>query len=729
MAKTLVIEVGTEEIPSSYILPALVQLEHLVKDTLNSNRIGFAKLRTFGTPRRLVIYSEGVEEMQKDSSLTVSGPPRSGAYDREGNPTKAAIGFAKSQGVPVESLTIRKTEKGEYIFAEVLAKGKPTKEILASIVPGLFTSLSFPKLMRWKGKFLFPRPIRWTLALLGNEVVEFELAGVKSGRLTTGHRFLSPQWTEVGDASDYFTTLREKYVVLDQEERKRILEEEIAVCAQNAGGIPIWDDELEGIVSFLVEYPKTVLGSFEPSFLKLPREVVVTAMREHQRYFAVEDRARKLLPFFVAVTNGANNEEVKEGNERVLKARLDDARFYWEKDTREKMEKRVSLLKNVVWQEGLGSFYEKAQRLVKLCGRLAALWEPKAGENAERAALLSKVDLISEMVRDGKEFTSLEGVIGGRYAEFWGEKPPVCQAIAEQYLPRGLGDKVPESIEGTMLSVADKSDTITGSFILGKIPTGSEDPYGLRRNASSILRILLEKGLSLSLGNFFGFSIEAYDARIAKGKKDDVFSSLRDFFRQRMESLLKEEAFSYDIVDAVLSASFDDPRDVWERSAVLREFRKDERFEGLVVVNKRLSNILKGTESSRKRPPLPGREKKHLLSPLPPGERTKVRGIAPPKRSLFSEDAEIKLLDAAVATQKSVSDALGARDYRVLFLSLLMLEKPIHEFFENVMVMVEDKKKKNARIELLTFVRSLFLSAWDLSKIVLEGEVSNPRSV
>ncbi|MFQ5883240.1 MAG: glycine--tRNA ligase subunit beta, partial [Candidatus Methylomirabilales bacterium] len=480
--KELVFEIGTEEIPSVYMSDALRNLQEVAGRLLQQARLSFRQVRTLGTPRRLTLHVEGLADRQTDEVREVIGPPKSAAYDATGKPTQAAFGFARAQGVPVERLKIRTTGRGDYLLARKKVKGLKTIEVLFSLLPNIITSLPFPKSMRWGDSTIrFVRPIRWLLALYGGRVVKLEIDGIRSGAKTFGHRFLAPKPIRVRTFQEYLAKLEEGFVIVDQDRRREQVKRLVAEAARQVEGESLLDPDLVEQVTHLVEYPALVTGGFPDQYLNLPREVIITPMRKHQRYFPVVDTQGRLLPYFVAVSNMQvpDMDVVRLGNERVLRARLADADFYFKEDQKKlPLERLIPRLGQILFQERLGSLLDKTQRIVELAGFMAKAIDPTLEENARRAAYLCKADLACGMIR---EFTELQGVMGRHYAQMSGDKEEVAIAIEEHYLPRYAGDALPRTKAGALIGVADRMDSIAGCFGIGLIPTGSEDPYALRR--------------------------------------------------------------------------------------------------------------------------------------------------------------------------------------------------------------------------------------------------------
>jgi glycyl-tRNA synthetase beta chain len=685
--KELLLEIGTEEIPAGFIPQALVDMEALAKKELEANRIDFNGIRTLGTPRRLVLVIESVSERQRDEETKKIGPSKQAAYDERGNPTKAAIGFARGQSVPVESLTLVQTEKGEYVCAVRRESGKPTFEILSSMLPRWFLSVPFQKSMRWADvPIRFVRPIHWILALFGGDVVSFEVGNIRSGNVTYGHRFMYSGPIPVKDFQSYLQKTREAFVIVDPVGRRKRIEEEMVREGASVSGSVLKDEDLLNEVNFLVEYPVALCGAFDHKFLSLPREILIHSMKEHQRYFPLVDDHGVLLPHFVCISNidPKNREVVVKGNEKVLKARLSDAAFFFEDDLKIPLEKRVEQLKKVVFQAKLGTSYEKVMRFKQLALWMAERIDPKLRESVERTSLLCKADLVTGMVG---EFPKLQGIVGREYARLSGEKLEVTEAIYEHYLPGFAGDRLPSSSIGDIVSIADKMDTIVGCFGVGLVPTGTADPFGLRRQALGIIRIILEKKYSISLTGLIQESEKQLKEKMERPGQQ-VKEEVLDFFRVRYQNFLLDKDYPFDVTDAVLSISFDELLDVQGRIDALRKARDLKDFESIVIAFKRAMNILKG---------------------VPP--RREI------KSSLFVESVEKDLYQSFLKAKERVDHHLNNRDYPSTLLEMIQMKKPIDDFFDGVMVMVEDEAIRNNRLALLDEIGKLFLRIADFSKL------------
>lgn len=685
--KELLLEIGTEEIPAGFVPKALTALKELVGKAFEASRIDFSGMRILGTPRRIVLLIASVAERQRDEEIRKIGPPRAMAFDSRGAPTKAAIGFAKSQSVPVESLEVVQTEKGEYVCAVKREAGRPTLEILRTLLPDLILSIPFQKSMRWgETSIRFARPIHWILCLFGGEVVPFELGPLRSGKVTYGHRFMHPEPLVVEDIPSYLEKMAEAKVIVDPEERKKRIMEGMAREAEKVSGKPLMDEDLLDEVNFLVEYPFPLCGSFDKKFLSLPREVVIHSMKEHQRYFPVVDESGLLLPHFLFLSNLIPKDErvVVKGNERVLKARLTDAAFFFEEDLKIPLERRVEDLKKVIFQAKLGTSYEKMMRFKQLASFLAERIAPDLRASVERSAFLCKADLVTGMVG---EFPKLQGIMGREYAKRSGEKPEVYEALYEHYLPAFSGDRLPSSPVGDIVSMADKLDTIVGCFGVGLNPTGTADPFGLRRQALGIIRIILEKGYPLSLVALVEEACRQLSEKMEQ-PVSEVRSDVLEFFKVRYQNYLLDQGCPFDVIEAVLSTSFDQLLDLQHRIDALRQARAWEDFESIVIGFKRAMNILKGASPRN--------------------------GIDP---SLFSEPEEKNLYRVFMETRGRIEELLQGKDYLGSLLEMSRMKKSIDDFFDGVMVMVEDETVRNNRLALLDAIGKLFLRFADFSKL------------
>ncbi|MDF1577469.1 MAG: glycine--tRNA ligase subunit beta [Desulfobulbales bacterium] len=686
MQHELLFEIGTEEIPAGYIRPALANMVKMMNAKLAELGLDHGEIKTAATPRRLTIGVSGLAAAQADRREEVTGPPKAAAFDADNKPTKAALGFAKSRGVTLDDVQIVATPKGEYLMVVVEKKGEKTQGLLPGVLADIINQLPFPKSMRWgAGTASFARPVQWILARFGGEVIPCRVNQVKSGLVTRGHRFMAPEEREVGDFNNYLETLRDAHVIADPEERRRAVIGEITVAAGQAGGRVMDDAELVDTVTNLVEEPHAVRGAFDEKFLALPREVLVTSMREHQKYFAVVDENGDLRPNFIAVNNTATRDQglAVEGHQRVLRARLEDALFFFKEDQGRRLADRVAQLSGVVFQAGLGTMLEKTERITKLAGWLAQRTAPEKSAAAKRAALLAKTDLLTEMVN---EFPSLQGAMGRAYALLDRESPEIAQAIAEHYMPVRAGTPLPESDEGAIVGLADRIDTIAGCFGIGKQPTGTTDPYGLRRLALGLLHIISNKGYSISLRELTARAIELYGAKCTE-KSHSAQTAVLDFIRGRYLNDLIGRGIPISAVEAVTSVDFDDVIDCSRRIEALNAVRQEETFTILAGSFKRVRNIIKDHRSA-------AIDEKLLTDPA--------------EKSLYKNFRE---------TAAECEPLLKSRDYRHTMEIILRMKEPVDHFFDEVMVMAEDEKVRANRLSLLTAISRLFLRIGDFSKM------------
>lgn len=704
MVDDLLLEIGTEELPATYIEPALKQIEALSKRFFSEERIPFKEIKTYATPRRLILFMREVARKQDDHVREVLGPSNKVAFDSQGSPTKAAIGFAKSQGVEVGDLVTRKIEKGEYVFALKKEPGRTTLKVLPKILKQIITGISFPKSMRWpQSDIRFARPIRWLLVLYGTNTVNFSLGKLKAARLTRGHSLLSTKTIVVKNVAKYEELLKNNHVIIDQEKRKKTIEKAITNAIRETKGKLLEDKELLDEVNYLLEYPTAVLGRFEEKYLKLPREVLIICLKHHLKYFSLLDSGgSKLLPYFVALKDGISEymDNVREGYQRVLTARLEDAEFFFKQDSKRKLDENVEKLKRVVFQEELGTLYDKTQRVIKLSEIIAGLANADCKKSTlRRIALLCKADSVTEMVG---EFSELQGIMGREYARISGEEKIVADGIYEHHLPLSSSGELPHSLEGAVVSIADKVDTIAGDFCVGFIPSGSQDPYGLRRQAQGITRIILHKKLALPLDILIDEALgllkkSAHFSRSRLAEISEVKNQILRFFRPRLESILTEAGINYDEIDAALAVGFSDLVDAELRARSIHKLRKSPDFEPIIIAFKRAKNILKQA-----------------------GERKiKVQS------SHFSEKAlkeieEKNLCEGFNRIKKETEKLLKEKEYQGALEKLVSLRKPVDDFFDKVMVMVEDKKLRNNRLALLNRIVDLFCKIADFSKIVVE---------
>lgn len=712
----LLFEIGTEEIPAKFMPGILKQLKELAAAKMQELRIPFEDITVYGTPRRIAFIAGGVAETQADVVVEAKGPSVKIAYV-SGAPSKAAQGFARGQGVDVKDLVVR----DNYVYAVKHLAGQPVVELLPGLLMDILTSLSFPKTMRWADyEFRFVRPIRWMVALFGDQIIPVEICGVKSGKFSMGHRFmqqslkaaaesqglLSAALSKVGNkvysalagvkgaaeipsAGDYKKVMYDNFVMVDQDERRALILQQIKdLAAQNGGEAEINADLLEE-VNYLVEWPTALCGKFEEKFLSLPKECIITPMREHQRYFPVLDEDGNLLNKFITVRNGGSEhlDIVTHGNERVLRARLSDAEFFFNEDRAIKLEDRLEKLKTVSFQEGLGNMYDKSERLVKMAEMLRfAINTPVDEEELRRCALLCKTDLVTGMVI---EFTELQGVMGREYALLDGEKPEVATGIFEHYLPRFAGDALPATTIGRIVGIGDKLDNICATFSRGLAPTGSQDPYALRRQALGVINILLDANYHISLAKIIAGTLYLLDIKPEETGK--LVPQIMEFFKQRLRNLLMDQGIRYDVIDAVFADKRnDDMVDLAVRCKALADYVEAGNAEPLVQVSVRVSNLCKKIE-----------------------KEVAISG------ALFKDESENKLHEVVAAVSKEIIPEIVLYDYAAVLKAGEKVIEPVNTFFDNVMVMDEDENVKNNRLAMLEEVRGIVNAVGDLSLLVL----------
>ena len=690
MSNELLFEIGTEEIPAGFLSKAVVDMEEIIRKSFTDKRIAFDGIKCLATPRRLVLYIADLSAKQEDQTVEKLGPAKKAAFDENGQPTKAAIGFARGQGVDVSQLETITTEKGEYLGARKTIAGQPTKDLLPDILKDFMLAIPFRKSMRWADCTLrFARPIHWILALYSGEVIPLKIEDIESGNTSCGHRFMSPAPFAVAGFEDYLNKARENFVIADPAERRKLILEEAEKSAAEVGGKLFYTDDLLETVSFIVEYPVIVRGGYEEDYLKIPKDVLTTTMISHQKYFPVVNEAGKLLPYFIAVSNTKPRDisVVAKGNERVLRARLADASFFFEEDKKVPLEDRVESLKKVVFHTLLGTSHKKVARFRKLAIKIASKVKPSVKKNVDRAALLAKADLESLMVG---EFSELQGIMGREYALIAGEKPEIANAIYEHYLPIVAGGDLPQSDEGAIVGLADKMDTIAGFFGVGMPPTGTADPYALRRQALGIINIILSREYPLSL-NFLIDESLALLKDVLKKPAAEVKKDILEFFKGRLQNQLIAQGYAYDTVDAVLSANIDELVEVIEKVKALEEFRKHPDFEPVSIAFKRVDNILKDFK----------------------GGQFDV--------NLLVHDAEINLFSYFDNIKPRVEKGIAEKDFAAALNKLAALRPHVDNFFDNVMVMDKDEKVRFNRQSLLAEISALFHKIADFSKIVTAG--------
>ncbi len=677
---SFLLEIGTEEIPARFVRRGLDLLKDEVSKLLTDSLVEHGSIQGYATPRRLALLISDVVERQKDRVVESMGPPRSIAYDDNGAPTKAATGFARSLHIDVADLKIAKTDRGEYVSATVEETGRATEDVLAESIPTLIYSLQLPRSMRWgDGTLRFFRPIRWVVALFGKIIIHFELDGIKSSNITYGHRFLSPAAIPLKKPEDYISNLNLSYVMADIDTRKNTIAHQIELIESEKGCIVHKDEGLLDTVTNLVEYPTAVLGSFEEKFLALPKELPITVMRTHQKYFSTQNSEGDLLPYFIIISNTKpdNNETVRKGAEKVLRARLEDARFYFSDDQQKPLTDYVEDLKSVTFQEKLGSLFDKTIRVVELCSFIADYLKIDQKEDMLRTARLAKADLVTGVV---SEFPELQGYMGKIYALNSGESEEVASAIHEHYQPKFAGDRLPSGTIGTVVSLADRIDNIASFFYLGLIPTGSEDPFALRRQAVGIINIIQTKGYHISINKLLENALLRLEN--SSDKRMGITSQVVQFFNQRLEGILLGQGYSHDLISAVLSSGELEIRSLLLKIETLASLKKEPAFPGLLLSAKRVYNILSKAEDLQL------------------------------NESMLSESSEQELLKAS----DRVSEMIKSRGYSVLF----DLESPINTFFDKILVMDKNTEIRDNRLALLQKIKALFDSLGNFSKLLEE---------
>lgn len=683
----LLYEIGTEEMPAQYMPGILKEYQELAGKKLAEARIPFSTVKVYGTPRRMAFLAEGVAEKQEDSNVESKGPSLKIAFDKDGNATRAAQGFARGQGVDVKDLV----QKDGYVYAVKHLAGKKTEELLPAILDDILHSLNFPKTMRWADyDFGFVRPFRWMVALLDDKVIPVEANDVKSGREARGHRFLSNHLITIPDAAAYEKTMEDNFVMVDVDKRRETIRKQIEDLAVAEGGKAAISPDLLEEVTFLVEYPTALCGHIDDKYLRLPDCAIITPMRDHQRYFPMFDKDGKLMPKFITVRNGGKEhlDIVTHGNERVLRARLDDAVFFFDNDRKKSLAQHREGLHEVAFQHGLGNMYDKTERLQKLCDELVKATGLDADAKAvERAALLSKADLVTGMVT---EFTELQGTMGKEYALLDNEGEKVAQAIGEQYMPRFAGDELPQSNEGRILAVADKLDNIVATFSRGMAPTGSQDPYALRRQTLGILNIVADGDVHFPLRAVLAETLKNLPVEVENEAR--LLDEVADFFAQRAKNMLLDKGVRYDVVDAVLAApGLDDLADIFVRADALSAYLETEKAADSIQAFTRVENISKNNVVE-----------------------------APVDAALFQDAAEKALYEAVKKVAAASAPLAADRKYADLLAANDELAAPVNAFFDAVMVMDKDEKVKNNRLALLNQVKKQVNQVADLSQLVMK---------
>jgi len=687
MKSNILIEIGTEEIPSLWLEPAAKQFFDKIIGELSEYEISFDSGEYFYSPRRIGIILKDIDEKAKDKTVEEKGPPSHLAF-KDGKPLPQAIGFAKSKGIEVNKLLIKDTEKGKFAFAVKRVKGKKTRDILSKFLPEIIKGIEFPKTMKWDNTGIrFARPIRWITALMKDKVIKFNFGNITSGRYTYGHRFLSNGRIKLRDAEEYANAMKNGFVIFNPKKRREIIEKALTNYAKSVGAEVVNDEDLLRDVVNLVEFPEVISGKFDKKYLILPEDVIITAMKVHQRYFALR-KNKKLLNQFLAVINTHPNKKIIQGNENVLRARLEDALFYWNIDKEKRLKNRIDDLKNITWLQGVGTMYDKTLRISQLSQFLCSKINGCREKLVTEIASLSKVDLTTHMIRDGKEFTGLEGIIGMEYAISEGIDEEIARGIFEHRLPRFPGDKLPSKTEYIVLSICDRIDTIATAFILNKIPSGSKDPLGIRRDGNAVVETLMNKNIHISMELLIKEAV-----RLLNGNSQ-IQKEIIAFLSQRAKTYLLNSEIRYDIADAVIKSGIDDIRDIYLKAHAISEMRLNSRnFTKLVIGQKRVANILKGI--------------------------TKFSQI---DKILLQENAEKALYKYIKENSDTFDKFISNRDYSAALNILLNMRKYIDKFFDDVLVMTDEMKSRGNRLALLHNLREIFLKVADFSLIVIEGD-------
>ncbi len=680
---SLLMELGTEEIPARFLPDALINLKSHAENVFRDSRLPFTEVKTYATPRRLVLMAE-VGKKQTSLKKEIWGPPVNSAYDKNGVPTKAAEAFAKAHGISTEELQKKEKGKGAYVVAVINESVNNAVDILPEALKKIILSLNFPKNMRWgSGDLRFVRPIHWILAFYDKEKVNLEIESIKSNVMTKGHRFLSPASFEIKDIKSYINLLKNNYVIVDHEERINLIRAGASRLAAEVNASVIWDEELIKHVAFLVEYPVPVLGTFSLEYLNLPQELLITVMKGHQKYLALEDFRKRLVNHFIIVSNtkSANAETVRKGAEKVIKARFEDARFYFEEDSKTTLKGRIEALKNVVYHDRLGSLYSKTERIAAIANFICSSSCPEKQDDVNTAAILSKTDLITGVVR---EFPELQGIIGSYYAANEGYNEAVSKALREQYLPAHTGDVLPETDTGAIVSISDKLDNIASFFMLGLSPTGSEDPFALRRQSHGIILTALKKGYDLSLSHMLEVALKPYEVK----EKKELMKSLMRFFEQRIDYIFQLQGYPGDFIASIMPFACIEPLcRIKERLNALINFKNDPDFDLVLLSIKRINNIAPKS------------------------------ALAPVRKDLFAQKEESQLYQAFETIRPALESKLEAFDYYGALESIKLLKNPVNSFFDNVLVMDKNEEIKANRLSLIKDIQSLAMRIADFSQI------------
>ena len=690
MGKELLLEIGTEEIPAAFLPKAIKDMKEIIRRELSNKHIEHGDIKTMATPRRLCLCVANLAGKQEDQVIEKMGPAKRVAFDENGNPTKAALGFATGQGIAVAELEVVTTEKGEYLCARKKIAGEDTKSLLPEILKKLISSIPFKKSMRWSDLDIrFARPIHWILALYGDETIPFVIGNISSGDRSYGHRFMSSKSFKVKNLKDYVANCRKHFVIVDPEERRKIILEEAEKTAKTVNGNIFYTEDLLETVTYLIEYPSVVCGSFNPEYLKLPKEVLTTSMISHQKYFPVVTDKGNLLPYFITINNTLSRDPsvVARGNEKVIRARLSDAKFFFEEDQKTPLDHHFEKLNQVVFHTQLGTSYEKVMRFRKLAQYMTDQINPSLKDTVDRAAILAKADLETQMVY---EFAELQGIMGREYALIADENPIVAKAIYEHYLPTSAGGDLPETDEGAIISIADKIDTIVGFFGVNLIPTGTADPYALRRQAIGVINIILNKLYPLNLKNLIDESVSILGSKL-KRPQEEIKNDVLEFFRGRFENQLISQGHPYDVVDAVLETGASDIVRSLRKIEAMEIFKTHEDFGPLAIAFKRVGNIVKDFKNGSV------------------------------DSSKFETDEERNLYKAFLRTKDNVVQYIEREDYRSALIELAALRKPVDDLFNNVLVMAKEDATRFNRLSLLREISNIFHMIADFSKIVTES--------
>lgn len=685
MNNYLLYEIGVEEMPSRFVQSTLDQLVSGLKSRLEEKRVAFEDIDTFATPRRFILVVKGLADRQADLEEEVKGPAKKISIAEDGSFTKAAQGFMRGKGLSESDVYFKDLNGTEYIFATIREEGKDTDEVLMEVLPEIVKSVVFPKSMRWGGKNMrFVRPIRWLVALHNDKVVPVDLEGIIASNVTVGHRFLGAKSIEVSSIEDYFKKLEENFVVYDQDLRKDMIRKQIDQVAASIGGKVEMDEELLDEVTYIVEYPTAFYGEFDKSYTELPKEVVKTPMKAHQRYFPVVGEDSNLLPYFIAVRNGNDYkiENVKAGNEKVLEARLADAKFFFNEDRQHDLEYYRNKLNTVVFQEKLGTLLDKSERIYNIAKVYGKEVDVNI-EDLESAAYYAKADLVTNMVF---EFDELQGYMGMQYSRLEGKNDTVSKAIYEHYMPRFNGDTVPSTMEGAILSIIDKMDTIAGFFAIGIQPTGSADPFALRRQCIGILTILLEKNIEIDVARLASISLDQYSS--VEFDKDSVIDNIIEFFNERTKNMFKDMGIRYDVVEAVLASDEKNISDLYVRAEAMNKWIDRDSLTDMLVAFNRVSNLAEGAETDKI------------------------------DQALLLEDVEKELYDNFKDVDSKISDLMDQKEYTKSLDAFASLKPAVDNFFDNVMVMSDNPKLRTNRLALLKNISDSMLKVCDLTKIV-----------